>query len=415
MGLNDIKKQRGAAAIFIVVFFALLISIIALSFLRITIQDQQQATNNDLSKSAYDSAEAGLEDANRALSWYKDHCPINGVPSVADQPNCAAYANAFTATPIKRCNIADIITNAPATLPNAHLIAGSTEVSVSTNTGAGSNDKKLDQAYTCTTITPQTKDYQAVALDGKSDTLIPLRTVGFQQIDSIELNWFTDVDAGTNTPTFPIAPKLPYIPPKPAPSPWPPSSPPIMRFELIPVFRGAPGINIDDINKDTRTIFLYPSTTGVSNIPLTVEDFGRAQPKTNAPISTKCQPTLPSGPYDCSVKIGGGSTLPFASSGGTAANTDYYLRITSLYNNAHYQLRLLDSGGTAILFNNVEPEVDSTGRANDVFRRVQSRVSSITSSNPLTDGGFDVTKGLCKDFNVPIYSTQCADTNLVNP
>ena len=67
------NKQSGIAAIFTVVFFTLLISVIILSFIKIVTQDQQQATNSDLSNSAYDSAEAGVEDAKRALKQYNVH------------------------------------------------------------------------------------------------------------------------------------------------------------------------------------------------------------------------------------------------------------------------------------------------------------------------------------------------------
>ena len=180
--VHNAKKQRGAAAIFIVVFFAILISIIMLSFLRIVSQDQQQATNNDLSQSAYDSASAGLEDAKRALSWYDAHCPLDSAPAAADVNNCTAYNTALN-SPDNRCNIADIITNAPSTIPGSDVTAGTKEVKILTTP----EDDKLDQAYTCVTITTQTKDFKGEAKDGKSDTLIPLRTVNNESVDRNKL------------------------------------------------------------------------------------------------------------------------------------------------------------------------------------------------------------------------------------
>lgn len=411
--ISSTNGQRGAAAIFIVVFFAILISIIALSFMRIAIQDQQQATNNDLSQSAYDSANAGLEDAKRALSWYNAHCPLNTSPAATDAAKCAIYTTIFT-TPDNRCNIADIIHDpaTASTLPyTATTSPTSTEVKVSTNASATSDDTKLDQAYTCVTITTQTPDFRGEASNGKSDTLIPLRTVNNEQISSIELNW------STNRSPNPISPTYPDPVSKPLPTSsgtWQPTTPPIMRFQLIPVQRG--NININDVSADTKTTFLYPSTSGSGTVGLSAVDLGRtpgAAEKTTAPDLAKCEATVDPGQFACSIRV---TSLPTANpaNGGTVLSTDYYLRITSLYNNADYQIRLLGPAGEVRLFNNVAPEIDATGRANDVFRRVQSRVRSITSSNPLTDGGFDITQGVCKNFNVPVYDTSCA-LPLVNP
>ena len=404
---KTINKQQGAAAIFIVVFFAILISVIALSFLNIAVQDQQQSTNDDLSRSAYDSANAGIEDAKRALSWYELHCPANSAPAPGDAANCATYATSLTSAS-SHCNLASLTTTG--TIPGVQLAPGSTsEVLIDTNTGASSDDTKLNQAYTCTTISTQTADYKGVATNGKSDNLIPLQTVNqsVAPTDTIQINWFTDVNAGTDTPTFPLPPKK-----LPQPSSWLPTAPPIMRVELIPAFR--PNIDIDNVDKDTRTVFLYPTTSAAFNIALNAEDGGRSIEKPNAPNLVHCQSTLPAGTYDCSATI---NSLPPATGDttGNHANTDYYLRLTSLYNNADYQVRLFDSAGNPLLFNNVEPQIDSTGRAADVFRRIQARVTDLTSSNPLTDGGFDITQGVCKDFNVPVYTNNCLPTTLVNP
>lgn len=402
--MRHIQRQRGAAAIFIVIFFALLISVIALSFLRIAVQDQQQSTNNDLSQSAYDSANAGLEDAKRAMSWYNVHCPFNITPALVDQANCTAYNTAFV-TPNNRCNLEDIIRDANDTLPNTVVAPGSSEVKVLTTP----SDEKLDQAYTCVTITTQTKDYKSEASDGKSGTVIPLRTVDNLAIDTVELSWFLNKDESD-----PLVPSYPAVT-KPLPvsaATWGPTTPPIMRFELIPVLRG--NINITDVNLDTRTVFLYPNPSGSATVGLSAADNGRnPKPveKLNAPNLAKCEASVDPGTFACKVKI---NSLPIAT-GGSSNNTDYYLRLTPHYNDTLFQVKLYGNGGADLrLFNNVSPQIDTTGRANNVFRRVQSRVISTTNNNPLRDGGFDITQGLCKNFNVPVYSTSCADP-LVNP
>ena len=77
-----------------------------------------------------------------------------------------------------------------------------------------------------------------------------------------------------------------------------------------------------------------------------------------------------------------------------------FMRVTSLYTRTQLRVSFEDASGNATArFDGVQPLVDSTGRAGDVYRRVLSRVSP--------DGAFtfpeyavDTTGSLCKDFSV---------------
>ena len=75
--------EHGATALMVVVFSVLLLMTISVSFMRLVVQDQERTNNDELSRGAYDSALAGVEDGKRVLQ----SCIANN--STAD---CAAIA-----------------------------------------------------------------------------------------------------------------------------------------------------------------------------------------------------------------------------------------------------------------------------------------------------------------------------------
>jgi hypothetical protein len=70
-----------------------------------------------------------------------------------------------------------------------------------------------------------------------------------------------------------------------------------------------------------------------------------------------------------------------------------------MYNSTSYSVKLL-KGVDVVQFDGVLPAVDSTGRANDIFRRVSSRVEMNPINFPYPDAAVDITGSLCKNFTV---------------
>jgi len=381
---QHINYESGVTAIFIVIFFALLIGVITLSFMHIATQDQRQSTNSDLSQSAYDSSEAGIEDATRVLQNYRRLC-VN-LPTGTPKPaRCATYETELQRGVSGECNLQSM----PELSSKADPATG--EVSVSTN----ASDKELDQAYTCVKLITQTNDIMQTA-QGDKNYLFPLKTVNNEPISKININWFAD-----NQDLVPPAtigyyagrPKLPLS------SNWPSNAPPILRVQLIAAKRGA--INVNDLDNDSRAVFLYPASSGSNQVDMTIADFASRGKKSQAPTTIGCNKV---GIFNCSAVLA--NLLP--ATGADASTTDYYLRFTPLYRSTtDIQVVLNNASGSVIKFDGVEPAVDSTGRANDVFRRLQQRIKYESDNSILgKDGGFDITNGMCKDF---IISNKDAD------
>lgn len=383
------NPQSGIAAIFTVVFFTILISVIILSFVQIVSQDQRQVTNADLSNSAYDSAEAGVEDAKRALEKYRIDCVKTATPA----SNCdSLYKNATNgALSGAQC---DSFQRLASTL---NLNLQGSEVKVATNT----QDDDLAQAYTCLKIELDTLDYVR-SVDSNQTILIPLKIVNDDTFDQIAINWFDKKDS--EVPTIPTDTSSFDLPET---RDWPGSTPPILRVQVVAVDRNAP--NIDDIDQDAKTVFLHPYSNASSNVVQMRNADAVRRSQKNSPVSVLCQSTTT---YACNILLTEFEPL----SGGVY---DYYLRVTPIYNNATIQIVPINtSSATPLRFDGVEPLVDSTGRANDVFRRIVSRVTFEDELSTLNGGaGFDVTQGLCKQFEIAdlptYYQPHCNPSNLV--
>jgi hypothetical protein len=62
----------------------------------------------------------------------------------------------------------------------------------------------------------------------------------------------------------------------------------------------------------------------------------------------------------------------------------------------NYSVELFDGGRGAVNFDGVQPLIDSTGRASDKFRRVQSRVEMNSTTLPIPDFAVSTDGKFCK-------------------
>jgi Tfp pilus assembly protein PilX len=372
---HSTERERGAVALFVVVFATLLMIVITISFVQLMIKDQQQATASDLSQSAYDSAKSGVEDAKRLL-LLEQACGNGTAPPAV---NCTAVTNAINAG---ECN------TIPAYFGNqSDPNKSDSETMIQQEEG----DTALQQAYTCVKIVPNTIDYKAV-LDLNQSNIVPLK--GVSQFDSVRISWFTHDDVAVSGAgqaiTFPSSGPNVSLPQTPE---WDVNMPSLLRAQLM---QFGPNFKLSDFDdsqpgnkSNANTLFLYPSATGVDTL-----SFGLDTPRRSAssvPQQVRCNSSFVDGEYACSVTL----TLPEPMTGNAAQRTAF-LNLSALYNGANYKVELLNAG-TIVEFDHVQPKVDSTGRANNMFRRVESRIEFKTDfAYPLA--AVDIEGDLCKNF-----------------
>lgn len=389
-------NQRGGVSLFIVIFSTLLITVLTLSFIRLMVRDQQQASDSDLSQSAYDSATSGVEDAKRALLRYQQlGCENDPTGSNA----CKQLTGAFNS-------------GSCYTLQNTGIVGvptASVETPIETTT---SGSQTMNQAYTCVTVNMDTPNYVGTLKAGNS-TIVPLTTA--DSLSSIELSWFTyddfsgSVPSANRTVSLEANPNTPlYAAGGSKTNTWPKNRPSVVRAQLMQFADS--GFTLSDFDNesgnksDANTLFLYPLSVGATDTSF-LNDTRRDS--ANSPVVVNCNPSsLLTRIYACTEKI----SLPDPINGGVSPNRKAYLRLSALYNDMHYQVKLINDKGAYTTFNDVQPSVDSTGRANDLFRRVQSRID-LTGTFSYPDAAVETAGNFCKNFlvtdNPSDYQNSC--------
>lgn len=387
--------QSGAVSLFVVIFAALLMTIVTISFIQLMVKDQQQASSSDLSQSAYDSAQAGVEDAKRLL-LLDQSCRNGAAPSGV---NCAAVTNSLT--PVvgqteTACN----------TLAASGIVGEMNNETIVQQT-SGDDAAKLDQAYTCVKVEVNTADYKGTVGVNESD-IVPIR--GVSAFDSVELKWFSrdDISSTTNDLTvgFPSTGADVSLPP--VGTKWKFNHPALMRTQLMQL---GSSFKLSDFNdsqpgnkSNANTLFLYPSATGIEDKDFALD--ARRIP-VGIPQQVKCVTSFVTSEYACTAKL----QLPAPIDG--SANRNAYLRLSALYNGSHYSLKL-KNGSEDVRFDHVQPQVDSTGRANDMFRRVKARVE-LNGDFTYPEAAVDLTGNLCKNFTITDQEDGYIDSSTCTP
>lgn len=379
------SRERGAVSIFIVIFTALLVTVVTTSFVQIMLRNQQQASNNDLSQSAYDSALAGVEDAKRALVKLKQCSRDPGLPGCPAVQNLVSRGN----------DDCEVLGNGASQAGVVNFVDG--EVAV--------GDPSLNQAYTCVKIDVQTEAYKG-KLSHNQAVVIPLIPVGdSNDLSAVRISWYSQADLpdGETEPTLPVGvTDLPQY----NESAWGRTVPPIMRSQLIQFDGDAPIAldSFDDENAWTR--LLYPLALGGT---ARFADDNRRAAGTNEVVPGGCGTDFDvyKG-FACSVVV---SIPPMAA----GEQREAYLQLAGYYirsgASVNYSVELCDSvacdPGDLVDFDNVQPRVDATGRASDLFRRVSASVSVSAAGTPDPFPEATVTTtNLCKDFFITNSAVQ---------
>ena len=368
-GMSE-KSERGAVSIFMVIFVALVVSVMTVAFVRLALRDRELATNQDLSQSAYDAALAGVEDGKRALSKYY-------------------AASDKTVPPYNRVN-----TPAQSSCDDVNVLLGNPSGPRRIESGCAD----VEQAYTCAQVSNRVNDFR-ISLQQDEQVLFPLPNNATRVL--IEWAHVSDDGRGGATPySIPTGTTAPST--LPTQASWSEGRPAVLETQLI---QAGATFDLESFNRESsgrsnaNTLFLYPVNLP-SFLPIPFTTDARRAPTAARPTAAQCTPTPNTngdGTYSCAASI----TLPSAGKSGSVAAR--YLRLSPRYIGNTVKVTAL-SGNTVLPLVDVQASVDVTARANDVYRRVSVRLDGPAVMYPGTSDGpaaaVNIRGNLCKVFRV---------------
>ena len=393
------NKQSGMVSILTVLFFMIFISILVVSFIKIMSDEQRQATDSDLSSSAMAAAQSGTEDAKRIIQHCLDASP-NGYNAKGGGAACTKMLSSATAAdPCTILTGTAFGMNGLRTQLGINDASGSDGILVGTDTANSS----YRQYYTCLTINDQTADLKYSLNEGRS-IIIPLKTSGVPA--SAIFDW--KVSDGTYAVNNSLATPLQTNADWKSSSVPPQRKPPLLRVQFIAYDSSGPGFDLNTVNSESRTLFIYP-TGDTSGMAAAVSGIG-ADGNRGAPGFLRTSSGYPIVPALCSAGTGYSCSKEI---NGLSSSRKYYIRLSMLYGDgkmAEVTVRAKDASAGPLRFDQVQYDIDVTGKANDVFRRVQSRVSFGIPDVVMPEYALETAGDICKDIivsDVPNTSYNC--------
>lgn len=240
------QDEKGAVAMITVIFVAIILTIITASFIRLAVNEQREATDDDLTTRAFYAAEAGVQDAITAIK--------SGAPLV-NPDNCTPESGV----------------------------------------GGGVLSTNLDTEYTCQTIDLTPTSYQTELAENESVFFI--LDSGTDNISSFTVYW-NQQGIGPDDVDSVVRPSADNdLPPRGEWSDGTKTYPAMIRLQVLEIpDTVAGGIKRTDIDNGNKVSFLNP-TNGTGSRGIGSINGGL--------VNAKCSITSESDIYSCSMEVTG--------------------------------------------------------------------------------------------------------------
>src|SRR5487761_1298959 len=350
--MNLHKNQQGFASIVVALVLILVLSLMTVGFAELMQREQRNSLDKQLSNQAYYAAETGLNDAVKAINAGFNQ----------EKSSCQPYNSSATGAGIQ------------------YLKDNNIEDSSGSGNATGAS-------YTCLLIdeAPYLLRYSTIdGYAGGSSTVTEISGVVADGttpsiIGSLMISWSNSSGVSTFVPSsFGSGSGMSFGRGDSGyPDTWPATTG-VLRASLTPLISG--GINRQYLDSNTYSAFLYPNSSGSSSPNCNLASAPTALPAScptssfasnlnsqsdtnlNAGVIADGNCNTANTPYACNVVIT------------NLSQANYLLDLRSIYSDSQVAISAFDSNGNQLRIRNAQISLDSTGKAQDVLRRIQARV-----------------------------------------
>lgn len=231
-------------------------------------------------------------------------------------------------------------------------------------------DTAGDISYTCLLVTTKLSNIRQVVNTGNEAVTIPLHPAS-GQITRVRIKWTAPNVTSTAGCANGAVPPSGYFP---RVSLWAPCPFGVLRVDMVPTDPGL--LRRTTMMANQRAFYLYP-TTGTGVPTLNYATARGAVSRMACTVSAGCSVDI--------INISG--------------STDYAMRLTAIYNGGTVDITADGTLGPSVTLEDAQAQVDVTGRAQDVLRRIQVRMPI---SQEGASSGYALQSGssICKRFGV---------------
>jgi Tfp pilus assembly protein PilX len=337
-------NERGFASLIVGLILIVVLGLMTVGFARLSRHEQQQALSSQLATEANYAAESGINDAVQEINSKL----INTSTTNVDSNSCLKL-------PL------------PGMSANSNYISSTDGVS-----------------YTCVLVNLETAALAYGNVNyGDSRTVVTNatnQTTG-SPLTSLSVSWGSNDShntyptLGTNFPGF---------------TSWNPKNyPPLLEFTVTPL---AASMTRAQLINDVFTVYMYPSASGPDTVTYNVANQTRTTD--GSVVAGNCNTNK--APYNCQVTING-----------LTGTGQYLIHFLNFYDAANVHITGEDVNGDSVAFTGGQAEVDVTGKAKDVLKRLN--VSVPLGSNSVYPTYSVEAQNICKRFETSPTSTTYID------
>ena len=195
--------KKGAASFYVVAFSTLILLIVVASFTALVVAQITRSSNDDLSQSAYDSALAGIEDAKLAYYNYQS-CVVQGVaPKKPADGKASGFDCSEIVWMVENasddCDVVAKVLGRNYKDEEGNLVG----VSIDEVKGKNNSDNRnnMQQSYTCAKIQTSLKDYRSSVSSANPMKVVKVKLdnmgrsdVNANAVKKVKLSWGSDLN-----------------------------------------------------------------------------------------------------------------------------------------------------------------------------------------------------------------------------